>query len=79
MNKNWRHYTTITDGEYFLIDGLNIWDHQWIDTKKRANIKDPLYNQAYSFSIFEIQEGNKILRFAAGEFSNCVWGIYTFN
>ncbi|MDT7830940.1 hypothetical protein RQM59_01030 [Flavobacteriaceae bacterium S356] len=79
MGKKWRHFTTVADGEYFLIDEINIWDHKWIDTKQKVNIRDPLYNQKYTFSIFEIQDGNKIIKFIAGEFSNCVWGIYTLD
>jgi hypothetical protein len=29
---NWNSSATITDGEKFLINGLNIWDFKWEST-----------------------------------------------
>jgi len=76
MNENWTHIKTIADGDAFEINGLNIWNFKWIDTRQSINIKDPNYGQDYVFGIYEITNDNKTIRFAAGEFSNCVWGIY---
>lgn len=75
-NDNWKHITTITDGERFEINGLNIWDHNWKNTGERIQIKDPLYGQEHSFLVYEITTEQISAIFAAGEFSNCVWGIY---
>ena len=73
---NWQHIRTITDGERFEINGLNIWDSDWKNTEERIQIKDPLYGQDYTFTVYEIRNGLTSATFAAGEFSNCVWGIY---
>ena len=79
MDTNWRHATTVIEGDKFEIEGLNIWDYKWEDTGKRIFIKDPNYGQQYTFHIFEITEDNKTINFAAGEFSKLVWGIYQEN
>ena len=76
MNAIWKHIKTVIDGDRFEINGLNIWDYAWVETGEKINIKDPLYVQNYTMSIFEIHKENITIRFAAGEFSNCVWGIY---
>lgn len=76
MIKDWKHIKTIVDGDEFRLNGLNIWDHKWRATGSKINVKDPLYGQDYGMPIYEIE--NKYLKviFAAGEFSNTVWGIY---
>jgi hypothetical protein len=76
MENKWVHIKTILDGENFNIQGLNIWDFRWADTGQRIVVKDPLYNQEYTMNVYEIQNVDTKIIFAAGEFSNCVWGIY---
>lgn len=75
-NSKWEHIRTIVDGEQFDIEGLNIWDSDWKDTGERIQIKDPLYGQDFTFSVYEIVKGRTTAKFAIGEFSNCVWGGY---
>jgi hypothetical protein len=36
-------------------------------------VKDPTYGLEYDFEVWEIPPG---IKFAAGEFSNGVWGFY---
>lgn len=76
MSENWKHIKTIIDSEPFEINGFNIWDFNWKETGQSIKIKDPNYGKDYVFEIFEISNNKETVRFAAGEFSNCVWGIY---
>lgn len=76
MTTNWKHIKTITFNEPFEIEGLNIWNYKWVDTGNKINLKDPIYFQDYCFSIFNVNTKKNNVFFAAGEFSNCVWGIY---
>jgi hypothetical protein len=76
MTQEWEHLTTIADGVKFNIDGLNIWDFAWKDTGEKIDIKDPMYGKSYSFHIYEINDSTIKVIFAAGEFSNGVFGIY---
>jgi hypothetical protein len=76
MGNAWKHLTTLVDGERYYINGLNIWDHKWISTGERISVQDPVYGQVYSMRVYEIISGIETIRFAAGEFSNCIFGIY---
>ena len=72
MKKDWKHIRTIVDGDAFKIKGLNIWEHDWKRTGEQIDVKDPLYRQDYSMDVYEIVREELIVKFAAGEFSNCV-------
>ena len=43
---------------------------------KRVKVKDPIYHQDHTFEVWQVEIDGQIHRFAAGEFSNCVWGFY---
>jgi hypothetical protein len=73
---NWGHIKTVFDGDRFELEGINVWDCDWITTNNRISVKDPLYGQEYRMTVFEIRQEDKVITFAAGEFSNCVWGFY---
>jgi len=76
MNGDWKHIKTLVDGDPFTINGLNIWDFDWKNTGQRINVKDSLYEQDYTMIVFGVlNEGIRVI-FAAGEFSNSIWGIY---
>ena len=72
----WNFSKTITDNEPYFIQNINIWDKEWNNTGEKINIKDPLYNQNYTFEVYEIINNGKKILFSAGEFSNNIWGIY---
>ena len=76
MTTSWKFIKAVLDGELFTINGMNIWDYKWEDTGERVEVKDPLYGQHYSMAVYKIRHRNVEFRFAAGEFSNCVWGLY---
>lgn len=75
-NSNWVFLSIVYDSQSFAIDGVDVWKKEWIQTDEKVDVKDPKYNQPFSVHVFEIHEGSKVVRFAAGEFSNCVWGFY---
>jgi hypothetical protein len=78
MNKSWIYYGFCPDGSKLLIDGFNVWDYEWQrETEEpKAEVRDPLYQQQFSFPVYRIETERKKIRFAAGEFSNCMWGFY---
>jgi hypothetical protein len=77
MNIKWKHFRTIADGEFCEIEGINIWEYKWKSDYETIFVKDPLYGETKSLNRFWIELPNKKVEFVAGEFSNCVWGIYT--
>jgi hypothetical protein len=64
------------DGETFEIEGLDVWKHSWVSTDQHASVSDPLWNQAFLFPVYAMSGGGKTIKFAAGEFSNNVWGFF---
>jgi hypothetical protein len=72
----WEFVAAGLDGQPIVINGIDVWKCKWVDTKERVIVTDPHHNQEFTFSIFEIQNKDQTFRFAAGEFSNCVWGFY---
>lgn len=75
ISKDWKHEVTGIDGNTMLF-GVNIFDYPWKNTQRNAIIHDPLYDHEYSFSIYTVDINGQEYEFAAGEFSNCVWGFY---
>lgn len=73
--KKWKHKITGADGNVKLF-GVNIFDYQWIRTEEEARVLDPLYRQEYILPVYKVLIGKREYKFAAGEFSNCVWGFY---
>ncbi|WP_345950380.1 hypothetical protein ABDD95_02805 [Mucilaginibacter sp. PAMB04274] len=77
MNTAWVCQSAIIDGQYYEIQGLNIWDYEWTNTQELVSVKDPIYGQTHVMAIYQIITATQTITFAAGEFSNLVWGIYT--
>lgn len=73
--KTWQHEITGFDGNTTLF-GVNIFDYEWQYTHKSVKIRDPIYDQEYNFPIYTVIIDGDEKEFAAGEFSNCVWGFY---
>jgi len=73
--KTWQHEITGFDGNAKLF-GVNIFDYKWERTGQCVAVKDPLYGQDYRFPIYKVIIENQEFEFAAGEFSNCVYGFY---
>lgn len=77
MDKVWQFAGSSKEGEAFQIKGVNIWDRGWqVVPGQEAHVNDPVYGQGYIFRVFTIQDENEKIEFAAGEFSNGVWGFY---
>lgn len=78
FKKSWKHIITGVDGNCMLFD-VNIFDHKWNDTGEKATVFDPKFHQTYNFNIYTVDINGIKKRFAAGEFSNCLWGFYLEN
>lgn len=71
----WQHEVTGLEGKVILF-GINIFKYEWHNTGERVSVQDPLYHQNHIFSIYTVNVNKEIHKFAAGEFSNGVWGFY---
>ncbi len=72
----WAFSGSAIDGEPVEISGVNIWEHKWVDTGRYINVKDPIYSQDHVMTVYNITLPDRTVIFAAGEFSNMIWGIY---
>jgi hypothetical protein len=74
---DWRYVGTCVDGQRFLIEGVDVSDHEWRRADEPAvEVEDPLYHQPFNFDVWELESDGHRIKFAAGEFSNCIWGFY---
>lgn len=73
--KTWKYAATGTEGNAILF-GVNIFDYKWSNINESIKIHDPLYKQEHIFKIYQVIINNQEYKFAAGEFSNGVWGFY---
>jgi hypothetical protein len=66
--------STITDS--FMINEIDIFKENWIDTGKEVEVIDPIYNVKKKFPVWSIISDNKEITFVSGELSNGVFGIW---
>lgn len=61
----------------FLIDGIDVFRHEWQRVEgARAAVTEPRYGQHFEFPVYRVTAEGRTIEFAAGEFSNSVWGLY---
>jgi hypothetical protein len=74
---DWRYVGHCVDGQRFLIEGVDVSDHEWRRTNEpNVEVEDPVNHRPYRFDVWELESDGRRIRFAAGEFANCVWGFY---
>jgi len=71
----WKFVKSGTEGNCELFN-VNVFDYKWENTRQKISVLDPIYNQKYEITVYETNIGDKIVTFAAGEFSNGVYGFY---
>ena len=67
MVQAWRKVDFGTGTVTFLDDTQKAVSYTHLDVYKR---------QDHTFEVWQVEIDGQIHRFAAGEFSNCVWGFY---
>jgi hypothetical protein len=72
-----KNVNVVYESMEYCINGINIWKSEWINTKEFVIIRDPNYHQYFTFQVYTLKDDKNNTRFAAGEFSNAVYGIYT--
>lgn len=67
------------DHDGVLIAGLDIWALEWrAEDAPPARLAHPAHpGQFHDFALYRVTKGDRVLRFAAAELSNGVWGFYT--
>lgn len=75
--QRWTYVAHVGEGEPLRLEGENVWDHNWKLTGETALVVDPQHGAPREFEVWRIvgARGMDIV-FAAGEFSNGIWGFY---
>jgi hypothetical protein len=77
MEQVWQFAGSSREGEPFEIRGVNVWEQGWqVSPGQEAQVHDPVYGQEFVFRVYTLQDGEQTIEFAAGEFSNGVWGFF---
>jgi len=71
----WKHMDTCASGKCELF-GVNIFDYHWENMGRKISVLDPIYKQKHVVTVYRIKVGDEQFTFAAGEFSNAIYGIY---
>lgn len=72
----WRYAGTSGEGGRLRLGRTNVWACEWRRVGTTAEVRDPVYQQPFEFDVYEIETPSGLTQFAAGEFSNGVWGFY---
>lgn len=78
ITPGWKFVYIGFEGDSVSLDGLDPWKLKWhsLDWAK-ITVAHPSYPQErHSMTMYELRDTGKVVKFAAGEFSNGVWGFY---
>jgi hypothetical protein len=78
LTPGWRHVHIGIEGAFVKLNGLNPWKLEWHSIDKESIVvAHPSYpSERHYMRVYEIESAGKRVKFAAGEFSNGVWGFY---
>jgi hypothetical protein len=77
VSPGWKFVAIVSEGEPVSIQGQNPWALKWcISSEPPITVAHPQYaSQRHHMWLYDLDSPRSI-RFAAGEFSNGVWGFY---
>lgn len=77
VDAGWRFVSIGFEGQATDIGGVNPWEVEWTPTHGRVTVAHPLYpSQRHNMFTYEVAGVSPPIAFAAGEFSNGVWGFF---
>lgn len=78
VTAGWRLLHVGFEGDDVRVAGINLWQAgDWAGTGRRITVVHPSYpDQRHAMDIYLLDPDDPGSVFAAGEFSNGVWGIY---
>ena len=77
IDEGWRFVSIGFEGHKTDVGGLDPWDVEWKPTHRRIVVAHPDYpDQRHAMGVYEAVGSSPPIIFAAGEFSNGVWGFF---
>lgn len=77
-SKGWELRAVVPEGHRVAIAGVDPWQVEWEPMPVGSVVVvDPMYPaQRHAISVYKLSGVEPVAFFAAGEFSNAVWGFY---
>jgi hypothetical protein len=76
-DQGWHFVSIGLEGQPTVVAGVNLWAVKWTAAGGHITVAHPQYpSQRHQMSIYEVAGSAPPIQFAAGEFSNGVWGFY---
>ncbi len=77
MTDGWCLVRIAIEGDGTQVGGVSLWDAEWTPTHDRITVAHPQHlSQRHVMYTYEVAGTDRPVPFAAGEFSNGVWGVY---
>jgi hypothetical protein len=79
VTPGWKFVSIGLEGMPVAIQGVDPWRHerQWVSSNERIVVSHPSYpSERHTMFVYELDIDGRAIRFAAGEYSNGVWGFY---
>jgi len=78
LTPGWRFVSIGLEGDSVDIGGgMNPWDAEWVSTYRRIVVAHPQYpRERHTMFTYEVAGSDPPVVFAAGEYSNGVYGFY---
>lgn len=77
ITPGWRFVSIGFESTPVLIQGVEAWKHKWEDLGETIVVAHPSHpSERHTMFVYRIVASGKSQKFAAGEFSNGVWGFY---
>lgn len=77
ISPGWRFLHIGFEGDGVEVNGVRLWESQWVSTGGRITVAHPQYpNQRHVMTTYRTDGTETAVNFAAGEFSNSVWGVF---
>ena len=77
LTNGWRFVSIGVEGQATDVGGTNPWQVKWQPTGRSITVAHPQYpNQRHRMDVYNAEGTQPPTVFAAGEFSNGVWGFF---
>jgi len=76
--RKWEFVGSSEEGSPFAIDGVDVWSQEWKAGRSRpsVHVKNPNDGMIIEVGVYSIGSGERKVRFAAGAFSDSIFGFY---
>jgi hypothetical protein len=77
ITPGWKLVSIGLDGEPVTVDDVDLWKHEWRRCSESITVAHPSYPaERHTMFVYELVLPARRIKFAAGEFSNGVWGFF---